>query len=126
MVKSFIYKNYFSIEELKNNFKNNSIYMYVLLNVCNLICCFGSSIMVPFFPVFASDRDIGLDTVGWIFALFPFGMFIASLILGKVQNDVLLFKNRIIGPGLWHQVSLFKQYNSLLLEPYIMLRTPTL
>ena len=99
--------------------------MYVLLNAANLICCFGSSIMVPFFPVFASDREIGLDTVGWIFALFPFGMFIASLILGKVQNDVFDFINRIIGLGSWQQVCLFKQYNSLLLGLYIILRILT-
>jgi MFS family permease len=46
------------------------------------------AIIAPFFPPFAKDHGISDEIVGLIFCSNPIGAIIASLILGKILNEV--------------------------------------
>ena len=65
-----------------------SIGVFIFLNICNIVCCFALSIIAPFFPTYAKDKGLDLDLIGYIFSLYPLGMLLGSLILGKIITDV--------------------------------------
>ncbi|KAM3147671.1 hypothetical protein pb186bvf_000478 [Paramecium bursaria] len=64
-----------------------SIGVFIFLNICNIVCCFALSIIAPFFPTYAKDKGLDLDLIGYIFSLYPLGMLLGSLILGKIITD---------------------------------------
>ena len=49
------------------------------------------SIISPFYPPLANKKNVSDSMIGLIFSIHPIGEFIASLIIGKKMNNVLLF-----------------------------------
>lgn len=70
--------------------------IFAILTACGFMECVSKSLIAPFFPTFAEDKGITEDVVGLIISANPIGSFGASLILGKVINEVD-FKIKIIG-----------------------------
>lgn len=66
--------------------KNN--YKFTFLNLGNLICCLGLSLISPFYPTYAEKFKISETILGFIFAINPIGGMIASLIIGKILTKV--------------------------------------
>jgi hypothetical protein len=50
--------------------------------------CASLSVITPFFPPYAISKGIGEEIVGLIISANPIGAFFASLVLGKILNDV--------------------------------------
>jgi MFS family permease len=65
--------------------------VFVLLMICQLVCCLSLSIITPFFPPYAISKGITEDVVGIIYSANPFGAIIGSLVVGKILNDVNYF-----------------------------------
>ena len=61
-----------------------------MLSLCGFLECVSKSIIVPFFPTFAINKEISIITVGIILSCNPFGALFASLILGKIITEVTL------------------------------------
>ncbi len=63
--------------------------IFVLLSSGYFICSLSMSIIAPFFPPFAKDREINEIILGVIYSADPIATMLTSLILGKILNDVL-------------------------------------
>ena len=61
--------------------------IFILLMVCQFICCLSLSIITPFFPPYAIGKGISEDIVGLIYGANPFGAIIGSLVVGKNINE---------------------------------------
>ncbi|CAD8093833.1 unnamed protein product [Paramecium primaurelia] len=59
---------------------------FYLLNIGNLICCLGLSVIAPFYPTYAEKFDVQGFLLGLIFAINPIGGILSSLIVGKILN----------------------------------------
>lgn len=71
--------------------------IYFLLLLCNILMCLSLSVITPFFPPFAMERDVTEEVVGLIISANPIGAFFASLTLGKILNDKNRFFYMILG-----------------------------
>lgn len=65
------------------------IHVFWILLACNLVCNIAQSIISPFYPIFAHKRGVSEEMIGIIFSAQPIGIFIASLILGKIITKVI-------------------------------------
>ncbi|CAD8170359.1 unnamed protein product [Paramecium octaurelia] len=59
---------------------------FSLLNIGNLICCLGLSLIAPFYPTYAEKFDVSGSLLGLIFGINPIGGILSSLIVGKILN----------------------------------------
>lgn len=82
------------------------IHVFWVLLACNLVCNIAQSIISPFYPIFANNRGVSEDIIGIIFSAQPIGIFVASLIIGKIITQVIvhLYFISIIDQILWIQV----------------------
>jgi len=64
------------------------IQVFWVLLACNLVCNIAQSIISPFYPNFAHKRGVSEEIIGIIFSAQPIGIFIASLIIGKIITQV--------------------------------------
>ncbi|CAD8201037.1 unnamed protein product [Paramecium pentaurelia] len=60
---------------------------FALLNLGNLICCLGLSLIAPFYPTYAQKFDVTGSLLGLIFGINPIGGMLSSLIVGKILNN---------------------------------------
>jgi MFS family permease len=56
--------------------------------LCSFLENMSFSLINPFFPPFAIDRGVPQFYVGLIISANPIGAFVASLIIGKILNEV--------------------------------------
>lgn len=61
---------------------------FALLNAGNLFCCLGFSLIAPFYPAYAKEFNVSNTILGLIFGMNPIGGMLASLIVGKLLNNV--------------------------------------
>lgn len=62
---------------------------FALLNLGNLICCLGLSLIAPFYPTYAQKFDVTGSLLGLIFGINPIGGMLSALIVGKILNNVI-------------------------------------
>ncbi|CAK57001.1 unnamed protein product (macronuclear) [Paramecium tetraurelia] len=60
---------------------------FALLNLGNLICTLGLSLIAPFYPTYALKFDVKGSLLGLIFGINPIGGMLSSLIVGKILNN---------------------------------------
>ncbi|CAK79138.1 unnamed protein product (macronuclear) [Paramecium tetraurelia] len=70
---------------------------FSLLNIGNLICCLGLSLIAPFYPTYAEKFDVSGSLLGLIFGINPIGGILSSLIVGKILNKVRFFNILSLG-----------------------------
>ena len=66
--------------------------VFYLLNIGAFIVCVGLSLIAPFYPSFAENLGVSKSMIGIIFAAYPIGNAIGSLIIGKYMK----LNNRIL------------------------------
>lgn len=66
-------------------------YKFAILNIGNVICGLGLSLIAPFYPTYAEKFNLSNTLLGLIFAISPIGGFISSLIVGKLLNNVKMW-----------------------------------
>jgi predicted MFS family arabinose efflux permease len=70
-----------------------TVFKLLILILCYFLQNMSMSLIVPFFPPFATGRGVSLELVGLIISSNPIGAVIASLIIGKLLNEVPITPN---------------------------------
>jgi MFS family permease len=90
----YIYLILFRLNKILNMKK---MLVFWLLMACQVICCIALSLISPFFPPYAEEKGISSEVVGFIFSANPIGAVTASMVLGKILNQVTKLNLKVLG-----------------------------